>query len=146
MVELKTTTTKFNSIVLNRIKHLILPDYFSFKNLTSKKYSSGLCGFIGSNSTYTGGIFISAKTAMITGACQSHIFSHEDSVIALKTYGPEIIVHNSFSNKTEKMKLENEARWFKNFSTISYGTCMGRESYVDEMLTVFLNKVGNMGI
>lgn len=118
------------------IKYLekILPEMKSQKN----KYSNGMCGMIGSSKEYTGGIYFSAYTAMKVGADQSHIFAHSNSVIPLKCYSPELIVHDSFSSKNEISQLKNESRWLKNFNTLLYGVCMSKDNYVIELLDTFL--------
>lgn len=117
----------------------ILPEINSLK----KKYSNGLCGMVGSNSVFTGGIYFSAMSAMKISADQSHIFAHEESVIPLKCYSPDIIVHNSFSNTPNLDKLKNEARWLKNFSTVLYGPCLGKDDYVVDILNTFVKESGS---
>lgn len=125
------------SLMLKRI----LPDI----SILRKKYSNGLCGMVGSSSVFTGGIFFSAMSAMKISADQSHIFAHEDSVMPLKCYSPDLIVHNSFSNNTDTNleKLKSEARWLKNFSTILYGPCLGKEDYVVDILNMFVKESGS---
>ena len=130
------TNNYHNKLFVNLIKKYVIPNLSS----SNRKYNNGLNAFIGSSSEFTGGIYISAITAMKVGADQSHIFAHNDSVLALKSYSPEVIIHNSFSSKVDSFLLKDKAKWTKNFNSIVYGVCLGKEDYAAEVITTFLSE------
>lgn len=121
-------------------KELIMNEVLPKFNPLRKKYSNGMCAFIGSSEVYTGGLYIAAISAMKAGADQSHIFGHSSSITALKSYNPEIIVHDSFSSVIDKNKIIKESKWLKNMSTVNIGTCIGKEEYVPELLDLFMSE------
>ena len=124
------------SFINIEFKEIVIKYILQSLNFTNKKYDNGICGFFGSSSIFTGGIYFAAISAMHCGTDQSHIFAHSDSVQALKCYSPDIIVHNSYSNIIDKMKLTNDLAFMNRLSTITFGTCLGREDYVVELLNI----------
>lgn len=118
----------FNDIIKER---LISELTLSFRN---KKYQNGICSFIGSSKVFTGGIYFSAISAMRTGADQSHIFGHIDSLSTLKSYSPDLIVHGSYNNNSTIWDYENDLVFLERSQTISIGTCLGREKIGGEVM------------
>lgn len=130
--EIELFEVNFKDIIINEVLPKLSP--------LRKKYSNGMCSFIGSSEVYTGGLFIAAIAAMKAGSDQSHIFGHSASIIPLKSYSPEMIVHDSFSSTIDRNKIIKEAKWLKCMNTVNIGTCLGRDEYVPELLDLYISE------
>jgi len=109
---------------------------------TLYKGQLGRVGIVGGCFEYTGAPFVAATSALKTGADLSYVFCSKDAAIAIKSYGPEVIVLPSLrtvqesneekSPKSVKDIVADILSWVSRLHVLVIGPGLGRDKMIQE--------------
>ena len=116
------------------------------------KGQNGKIAVIGGSLDYTGAPNYAGSTALRGGCDLIHIFCTESAGVPIKSYSPELIVHNSlpstesfkeseFDDKKKEGSLKKVTAWFDSMHSFIIGPGLGRDAIVSKCLPDILNSI-----
>jgi len=123
----------FHEVIMSQSKQMI-------PRLSAKfhKGQLGKVGVVGGCLEYTGAPYVSAMTAVKTGADLGYVFCSRDAGTPIKSYGPELIVIPVLRTTSEddtscKVIVKQVMEWVSRLSVLLIGPGLGRDPQIQEV-------------